>query len=305
MSRQWTTQNLPNMRGKVAIVTGGNTGLGFQSALALAQAGCKVIIACRNLDKGSDAVNKIVQSVPDADVVAQWLDLTDFASIKSFAISFMAVHEHLDVLLNNGGVVNLSELQHTKQGHEMHFATNHLGHFCLTGQLMPVITMTPDARVITVSSGGYKFGEIQFDDLDWRKRAYHRVKCYGDSKLANMLFFQYLHQQFSHYGVDARSLAVHPGLTASDRQQNQGVGGIISKIAASPIQCGVQPLLRACCDPDCHSGDFIGPKFGIRGRPVKTQITSAASNLITAQRLWDYSSEATRTYFDFKLKTQA
>lgn len=290
---------MPSLKGKIAIVTGGNTGLGLQSALLLAQSGCKVIIGCRNTKKGIIAKERVLRLAPDADIDVHQLDLIDSSSVWAFAHAFTHRYDHLDILLNNAGVVNLSQLSHTDQGHEMHFATNHLGHFLLTGCLLPVIKSTPGCRVVTVSSGGYKFGEIQFDDLDWRARPYHRVKSYSDSKLANILFFRQLHALFELNGIDAKSLAAHPGLTASERQQTHGIGGLVSKFAASPIESGVQPLLRACCDPRAESGDFIGPRFGIYGRPVKTKLTPMAFDLDLAKRLWVYSSEATKMKYAF------
>ena len=299
MINVWKVQDMPDLKGKVSVVTGGNAGLGFQSALALAQAGCKVVIGCRSNEKGVLAKEKILKLVPDADIENSLLDLTDFTSVRHFADAVIERHDRLDILLNNAGVVNLSELQHTELGHEMHFATNHLGHFLLTGCLLRIIKTTPGARVVTVSSGGYKFGEIRFDDLDWKKRPYHRIKSYGDSKLANMLFFRQLHKMFKSNGIDAHSIAAHPGLTASERQQTQGVGGMVSKWLASPMEEGVQPLLMACCAQEYQSGDFIGPKFGIRGRPVKERLKDTALNQEVAGELWDYSCQATEMYYQF------
>lgn len=299
MSCKWTTLDMPDLTGKVAIVTGGNAGLGFQSTMELAQAGCRVIIGCRSNKKGLLAKERLQHLVPNADIENLPLDLTDFSSVRQFAYTVLEQYDRLDILLNNAGVVNLSELQHTEQGHEMHFATNHLGHFLLTGCLLPLVKKTVGARVVTVSSGGYKFGEMRFDDLDWKIRPYHRMKSYGDSKLANMLFFRQLHNLFELNGINAQSLAAHPGLTASERQQTQGVGGLLSKWLACPIESGVQPLLRACCDPNCHSGDLIGPRFGIRGRPVKEQLKVTAMDQEVADKLWDYSSHVTEMVYPF------
>lgn len=299
MNQRSLKYELPNLAGKVAVVTGGNAGLGFESSLALAAAGCKIIIGCRSGEKGKLAKDRIVRLIDNADVEVEELNLISHMSIEKFAHAFLKRHQRLDILLNNAGVVNLPELQHTAQDHEMHFATNHLGHFSLTGHLLPAIKNTSGSRIVTVSSGGYKFGELRFDDLNWSKRPYHRVKSYGDSKLANMLFFQMLAQKFERYNIDALSLAAHPGLTASERQQTIGVGGIFSRYAASPIHCGVQPLLMACTCPTIESGDFTGPRFGIRGRPVKTKISALARDEVAAKKLWDYSIKATGCEFKF------
>jgi len=293
MSRNWTVGRLPEMKNIAAIVTGGNRGLGYQSALALAKAGCSVVIACRDEQKGSLSIEKIKAQVKGADVRCLPLDLTCQKSITMFAEQYRKLFNRLDILLNNAGVVNLSELRHTDTGDEMHFATNHLGHFALTGQLFDLIADTPLARVVTVTSGGYKFGEIRFDDIDWTKRPYHRVKSYGDSKLANLLFSRSLNQCFAAQNINAIALSAHPGLTASERQQSEGIGGPLSKLLASPISCGVQPLLRSCCDPTLTGGELIGPKFGIRGKPVSLKIASASYNDEMADALWAYSTKKT------------
>ncbi|WCE28373.1 SDR family NAD(P)-dependent oxidoreductase [Vibrio sp. SCSIO 43137] len=293
MSRIWTTGNLPEMKNRAAIVTGGNRGLGYESALALAKAGCSVVIACRDEQKGNHSVERIKAQVEGADVRCLPLDLTCQKSIAIFADQYRKLFSRLDILLNNAGVVNLSELRHTDTGDEMHLATNHLGHFSLTGQLVDLIANTPLARVVTVTSGGYKFGEIRFDDIDWTKRPYHRVKSYGDSKLANLLFSRSLNKLFLHHKIDAIALSAHPGLTASERQQSEGIGGPLSKLLASPLSCGVQPLLRSCCDPVLTGGELIGPKFGIRGKPVCQKITSASYNDEMADALWAYSVKKT------------
>ena len=299
MSRIWTTGNLPDMKNKVAIITGGNRGLGFESALALAKAGCSVVIACRDEQKGKISVENIKAEVEGADVFHFPLNLTCRNSIATFAEQYKSRFSRLDILLNNAGVVNLSELQHTELGDEMHFATNHLGHFSLTGQLLSLITATPGARVVTVTSGGYKFGEIRFDDIDWKNRPYHRVKSYGDSKLANLLFSRLLDRKFKEHNLDAIALSAHPGLTASERQQSEGIGGPLSKLLASPISCGVQPLLRACCDSELSGDELIGPKFGIRGKPIALKVSGKVKNDDLASALWAYSVKRTGVNYAF------
>lgn len=299
MTKCWSTSDISKLTDKIAIVTGGNTGLGFQSALELARARCHVIITGRDEGKGQDAVRKLIEQVPHAQVEFAILDLTNPDSIDQFACDYIERYHRLDILLNNAGVVNLEKLQRTPAGYEMHFATNHLGHFSLTGRLLPVIKNTPKARVVTVSSGGHKVGEINIEDIHWQTRSYNRIKAYGDSKLANLLFSQQLQRYFSKYNIDALSLSAHPGLTGTERQQSIGVGGVISKYLASSVDTGVLPQLRACCDDECRGGDYLGPRFGIRGAPVKANPDPKVSSIELAEKLWALSSDLTRIQYDF------
>ncbi|MCG7587608.1 oxidoreductase [Photobacterium sp. OFAV2-7] len=299
MTKCWSTSDISKLSDKLAIVTGGNTGLGFQSALELARAGCHVIITGRDERKGQDAVRKLIEQVPDAQLEFAILDLTNPDSIDQFACDYINQYHRLDILLNNAGVVNLEQLQRTPAGYEMHFATNHLGHFSLTGRLLPAIKNTPKARVVTVSSGGHKFGEINVEDIHWQTRQYNRVKAYGDSKLANLLFSQQLQRYFSKYSIDAFSLSAHPGLTGTERQQSIGVGGIVSKYLASSVETGVLPQLRACCDDECRGGDYLGPRFGIRGAPVKANPDPRVSSIELAEKLWELSSDLTGIQYNF------
>ena len=291
---------MPSLKGKVSIVTGGNIGLGYQSALELAKAGSRVVIACRDEQKAKQAIIKIVEICPKAKVSMIPLDLTNLSSIESFASLFSDQYDRLDILLNNAAVVNLSTLQHTELGHEMHFATNHLGHFALTGNLLPMIRSTANSRVVTISSGGHKFGTIDFGDLEWKARTYHRVKAYGDSKLANLLFCYQLQREFDKYQIDALSLAAHPGLTGTERQQNIGVGGLLSKWIASNVVHGVRSQLRACYDPNVKGGEYFGPKFGIRGKPTNIAPSKAAQSIVLAKKLWRYSTEVTGVNYEFE-----
>lgn len=296
--KRWTISDIPDLTGKTAIVTGGNAGLGFVSALELARKGAEVVIACRRSDAGADAIARIRSKVPEAKVSCVPLDLTDQNSITTFADTYKSGHDRLDILLNNAGVVSLETLRHTSEGHEMHMATNHYGTFVLTGHLFELLCQTPGARVVTVTSGGARYGEIDFDDMDWREREYAPVKAYGASKLANLLFMYALQSRFDAAGADALSVSAHPGLAATERQQSKsGLLGLLMKWMASSIETGVAPQLRAATDPNVSKRDFYGPRFGVRGPawnlPVKPELDKEL-----AEKLWRYTEELTGIRFN-------
>lgn len=286
---RWRIKDIPDLTGKVAIVTGGNAGLGLRSALELAKKGANVVIGCRRVDAGKEAVKTIQNAAPGAEIECIQLDLTDLESVYEFANAFNSKFDRLDILINNAAVVNAESLQHTKGGHEIHMATNHYGHFALAKRLFPRLVDTPNARVVTLSSGANRVGEIRFDDMDWRQREYDRVKSYGDSKLANLLFTAALQKRFEEAGSSALSVAAHPGLTATERQQTVGIGGWFTTAIASPVETGVAPQLRAATDPNVKKGEYYGPRFGLRGGPVPAQPKGKAVDAELAEELWQYT----------------
>lgn len=291
---RWTLLDIPDLTGRVAVVTGGNAGLGFRSVLELARKGARVVIACRSVDKGNAAASRIRSALPGAQLETVELDLTNPAGIARFADRVASRMDRLDILLNNAGVVSLESLQRTPAGQEMHMATNHYGHFLVTGHLFPLLAGTAGARVVTVTSGGYRFGTIDFDDLDWRKRPYHPVRSYGDSKLANLLFTRELQSRFDAEGATALSLAAHPGLTRTERQKSSGMGGMLSRLLASPVDVGVRPQLRAATDPAAGRLDFYGPRLGIYGAPRRISVVPGpATSDALAERLWRVTEEIT------------
>ncbi len=290
----WSTKNIPNLHNKIVVITGGNTGLGYQMSLELANKNAHVIIACRSIEKGKKAI-KNIQNTLNKSVSLETipLELTDINSIKKFAEVFLKRHKQLNILINNAGVVNLKEYQLTVTGLEMHMATNHFGHFALTGYLFPVLVNTPNARVVTMSSGAYRSGSIDFNDINWKKRPYHRGKSYGDSKLANLLFMQKLQEKFELYNASAMSLAAHPGLSATERQQTIGIGGWLSKILAQPVHMGALPALQAATDVKVKAKEYYGPKWFIRGFPTIEKLKPNALDMAKAERLWKLSEEIT------------
>lgn len=296
-SRNWTNEDIPNLNGKIVIVTGGNKGLGYKSVLELAKKSANVIIACRNVEEGLSAKTNIISEVPAAKVDVIPMDLTDQTSIRNFCEEFKQRYCQLDILLLNAGVVNLDSHQLTNDGQEMHMATNHLGHFALTGRLFDILKNTEHARVITVSSLAYKSGVINFDDFSWNMRKYDRFKAYGDSKLANLLFMTQLQKQFERAGSSALSVSAHPGLTGTERQQSIGIGGIFTRWIASPVSKGCLPQLLAATEPSVKANDFYGPKYRLLGPPKQQKLQSKFFNPEVAKKLWKYSEELTGVRF--------
>ena len=216
MTNKWTQNDIPDQQGKLIIVTGGNSGIGYEAALALAGRNAHVILAVRSVDKGEEAARQIRQRYPQAQVTVMELNLADLKSIRAFAESFLASHDRLDILINNAGVMALPARK-TVDGFEMQFGTNHLGHFALTGLLLPVLKKTPGSRVVTVSSGVHVSGDIHFDDLQWEKK-YDQWGAYAQSKLANLLFAYELQRRFAETGIKAISVSCHPGYAATNLQ---------------------------------------------------------------------------------------
>ncbi|MDI1447052.1 oxidoreductase [Polyangium sp. 6x1] len=293
----WKLSDIPDLSGKTAVVTGGNVGLGFKSALELARKGAEIVIGCRRLVSGEEAIGRIRQELPAAKLSCVALDLTNLASVAAFGAAYKERHVRLDILMNNAGVVNLETLQRTSDGHEMHMATNHYGHFALTAHLFGLLCRTRGARVVTLTSGSYRMGEIRLDDMDWRKRRYSR-RSYGDSKLANLLFMRSLQQRFDAAEADAISVAAHPGLTGTERQQSIGVGGMLAKWIASPVSVGVAPQLRAATDPGVRKCELYGPRYVIRGDAVANEIKGHGTDAALAERLWSFTEELTNCRFE-------
>jgi len=296
ISKCWSNGRLPDLRGKTALITGGNKGLGYQSAFELSKNGAKVIISCRDVEAGLRAKKKMMAEIPDAEIEVIPLDLTDLESVSRFSETVKQNYERLDILLCNAGVVNLESHQLTNNGDEMHMATNHLGHFALTGLLLPLIIATENSRVVVVSSLAYKSGAINFDDINWEDREYNRFKCYGDSKLANLLFVKHLNQFLRDKGASTIAVSAHPGLTGTERQQTIGIGGKLAKWIASPVEKGVRPQLLATIDPQAEPNSFYGPKYGLIGRPVKLKLNHL--DVEEATKLWKLSEKNTGVTFE-------
>src|SRR3954451_25170658 len=293
----WTFANLPDLTGRTAVVTGANTGLGYETATALAAKGAHVVLAVRNIEKGKAAADLIARAHPGASVDIQELDLTSLESIRSAADQLRSDHDSIDLLINNAGVM-FTPKSTTKDGFELQFGTNNLGHFALTNLLLDRVVAAPGSRVVTVSSVGHRFARngIRFDDLQW-DREYSRVGAYGQSKLANLMFTYELQRRLR--GTDTIAAAAHPGgsNTELDRTLPQWINvvGRPLMLLAQSADMGALPTLRAATDPGVLGGQYYGPDgFGEQRGYPKVVASSAASHDTEAQRrLWAVSEELT------------
>jgi NAD(P)-dependent dehydrogenase (short-subunit alcohol dehydrogenase family) len=296
---RWTFEDIPDQAGRTAIVTGANTGIGFETARMLSRKGADVVLACRNPDKGQAAVRAIRADNPSGTARFALLDLADLDSVAAFAEAFRAGNARLDLLVDNAGVM-VPPPTRTKQGFELQFGTNHLGHFALTAQLFPLLERTPGSRVVVVSSMTQNTALIDFDDLDWTRRRYHAGKAYGQSKLANMLFALELHRRTG--TGHPRVTAAHPGWTATDLGRTAGaLARFVSPLVGMKPHDGALPTLRAATDPDAESGSYWGPAhfFELKGPPARARISTRAKDTAVAERLWDDSEKLTGVTFAF------
>jgi len=294
---KWTTARIPDQTGRVAIVTGANTGLGLETAKALAAKGAHVVLAVRNLDKGKAAVDWIARSAPTADLELQQLDLGSLASVRAAADDLKGKFDRIDLLINNAGVM-WPPRQTTEDGFELQFGTNHLGHFALTGLLLDRMLTVPGSRVVTVSSQGHRIlAAIHFDDLQWERR-YNRVAAYGQSKLANLLFTYELQRRLT--GHQTTALAAHPG--ASNTELARHLPGALERLVtplAQDAALGALPTLRAATDPGALGGQYFGPD-GIgetRGYPKVVASSAQSHDADLQRRLWAVSEELTGVTF--------
>ena len=300
--KAWTFDDIPDQSGRTAIVTGANTGIGLETARMLAKKGASVVLACRNPEKGEAALAKILAERPAGTATLSALDLSDLESVSAFATAFASKHERLDLLINNAGVM-VPPLGRTRQGFELQFGTNHLGHFALAGRLLPLVQKTPGARVVVVSSTAQNFGRIDFDDLNWERRSYSAWRAYCQSKLANTMFALELARRLAAAGSDGRATSAHPGWTATDLQRNAGAARFFNPLIAMKPEGGALTTLRAATDPAAESGSYWGPSgwFELTGSPAPARISKAAKDEAAAARLWEISETLTGFSFSFSL----
>jgi NAD(P)-dependent dehydrogenase (short-subunit alcohol dehydrogenase family) len=303
----WEPSQIPDQTGKVVLVTGANSGIGFEATRGLARAGAHVVLACRDLDKARAAEARIRAEQPDARLELLALDLADLAAVRVAAEHFASAHDRLDVLCNNAGVMAIPRRE-SVDGFEMQLAVNHLGHFALTGLLLGTMLRTPAARVVTVSSSAHRIGRIHFEDLDGA-RHYQKWVAYGQSKLANLLFAYELQRRLTAAGASAISVACHPGYAATNLQH---VGPALTgarvramfyragnALLAQSAEQGAWPTLYAATAPDVSPGDYLGPSgLGeLFGKPKHVHSSSASHDTELARRLWQVS--VTRTGVDY------
>jgi hypothetical protein len=305
----WSVADIPDLSGRTVVITGANSGLGFEAATALAGAGAHVVLACRDQVKGRAAEAEIRARHPRASTTLMPLDLSSLADVRRFAEATLAACPRIDVLMNNAGVMALPYRQ-TADGFEMQFGTNHLGHFALTGLLLGRLRATPGARVVTVSSGAHRMGRIRFDDPHWQQ-GYRKWGAYGQSKLANLLFAYELQRRLAAAGSDVISVAAHPGYAATNLQaagpRMQGspllerLMDLGNTLFAQGAGMGALPQLYAAVAPGVRGGDYIGPDgLGeLWGHPRTVTSNRRSRDVEAARRLWALSEQLTGVAFRF------
>jgi NAD(P)-dependent dehydrogenase (short-subunit alcohol dehydrogenase family) len=301
-SQRWTAASVPSQQGRTAVITGGNTGLGFEAARVLAEHGAAVVLACRDLGKAADAAARIRSRAPQADIGTVRLDLASQASVREAAAQLRAEHPRIDLLLNNAGGVN-PRYQRTEDGFERTLATNHLGPFALTGLVLDQLLAAPGSRVVTVSSIGHRRGVINFDDLQ-AERGYRFQPAYFQSKLANLMFSYELQRRLSAAGAATIAVAAHPGNARTEFGRDMPR---VTQIVLSPRlraltwwllqspQVGGLATVRAATDPAARGGDYYGPpgRAQFTGYPARVEPAARAHDAAAQQRLWRESERLT------------
>ena len=306
MSAKWTAADVPDQSGRVAVITGANTGIGYEAAAVLAGKGAQVVLAVRTPDKGRAAARRIEETYPGAAVCLQQLDLTSLASVRAAADDLRAVYPKIDLLINNAGVMTTPKAT-TEDGFELQLGTNHFGHFALTGLLLDHMLEVEGSRVVTVSSNAHRAGSIDFDDLQ-SERSYNRMRAYGQAKLANLMFTYELDRRLllaaSSRGAQTIAVAAHPGSSNTELARNlpgmvrrpvRLMWGLVSQDAAM----GALPTLRAATDPAVRGGQYYGPDgIGqLRGHPKVVHSNDKSHDVAVQQRLWTVSEELTGVEF--------
>jgi NAD(P)-dependent dehydrogenase (short-subunit alcohol dehydrogenase family) len=306
MASKWTAQDIPDQSGRLAVVTGANSGLGKSTARELGRAGATVIIAVRNTDKGEQAAADIRREVPSADISVQQLDLADLGSVRSFAQRVTGERERLDLLVNNAGVM-APPRRLTVDGFESQIGTNHLGHFALTGLLLQTLLAAGAPRVVTISSPAHRMGKIRLHDLQY-EHGYNNWLAYGQSKLANLMFCFELARRATAAGAALVSVAAHPGYAATNLQfagpakfYERAVMAIGNKVIAQSAAMGALPSLYAATVPDLPNGSFVGPDGFMeqRGHPHVVSAAAKAYDREAWTRLWELSEQLTGVTYEF------
>ncbi|MBH0110194.1 SDR family NAD(P)-dependent oxidoreductase [Salinibacterium sp. NG22] len=301
----WTESEIGDLTGTVAIVTGANSGLGFETSRALLQAGAHVVMTMRSAEKADAAKQALLDDLGAVSLETMLLDLADLESIRRFSEMFHGKHSRLDLLVNNAGIM-MTDAQLTIDGFESQLGTNHLGHFALTGHLMDLIESTPAARVVSLSSLAHRWGFMEFGNLMFHNGSYTPRAAYGRSKLANLLFAYELQRRFDAAGVDAISVAAHPGTAGTgladhlfNRWYLRPLKALVFLGLQTPKQ-GARPSLRAATDPTAQGADFFGPsgRNQHRGAPVRVESTAASHSQVDAAKLWAESERLTGVNYE-------
>jgi NAD(P)-dependent dehydrogenase (short-subunit alcohol dehydrogenase family) len=295
MPQKWTLAQMPRLDDKLAVVTGANRGLGLEITAGLAAAGATVVMACRDARKAEAAAAEVRRRVPGARLEIMPLDLADLASVRDFAQQFQARHTRLDILCNNGSAI-LAPPGRTRDGFETHIGTNHLGHFALTGLLLPTLQATPGARVVNTSSMAHRMTKgLKLDDLHFEHRPYKDMDAYGQSKLAVLMYAFELDRRLRKAGSNIAATAAHPGWSNTNPDQGNAVLRFFNGLMAQPAAMGALPSLYAAAAGDVQGGDFIGPGGlkELRGYPAPAGSSDEARDAALAARLWQRSEELT------------
>ena len=314
MTSSWTKDQIPDCTDKTILVTGANSGLGFEATKAFAAKGATVIMACRSIDRGQQAATDIRDSIGNAGSIlnVRQCDLASLDSVGSFATGIKQDYDALDILCNNAGVMAIPR-QETEDGFEKQLGVNHLGHFAVTGHLLELlIENESESRIVTHSSGAHESGEIDFADLH-RKESYGKWEAYGQSKLANLLFAYELQRRLEEAGItETVSVACHPGYAATNLQYRgpkqegsklrMGLMKVANTIFGQSARKGTFPLLYASVAPDVQGGDYYGPGgfMNMRGDPEKKSSNDASYDETDAMRLWEKSEELTEVEYKFR-----
>jgi hypothetical protein len=306
----WTVDGMPDMAGETVVVTGANSGLGYEATKAFVRAGAAVVMACRSTDRGDDARRRIERRYPDASLAVSEVDLANLESVRTFAERFDDEHDELHVLCNNAGIMAVPRSE-TTDGFETQFGVNHLGHFALTELLLDHLRETDgETRVVTQSSSAHRMGRIDFGDLHG-ERSYGKWRAYGQSKLANLLFAYELDRRLRRAGSETISVACHPGYAATDLQatgprqegakRRERLMGLLNRIVAQSAEMGALPMLYAATAKDVDGGDYIGPGgfMESRGHPTHVSSNERSHSHDVATRLWTVSEELTGVDYEF------
>lgn len=296
-SNQWNASQITDQSGRIAIITGSNSGIGFEAAKELAAKGATVVLAVRNQQKGDAALTKIQSEHPNAKLHVRIIDMASLKSVAAFSDKFLKEHDRLDLLINNAGIM-IPPYSKTEDGFESQMGTNHMGHFALTAQLFPLLEKTDGSRIVNVSSGAHNMGNLDFDDLSWENRKYVAWKAYGDTKIANLYFTYELDRRLKARGSQVKATVAHPGWSATELQKSFMLK-FLNVLFAQSQQMGALPTLLAAVDPNAAGGEYYGPS-GIgqqRGYPKKVNSNPLSKDTDIAQRLWAVSEELTSTPF--------
>ncbi len=291
--KNWNIDDIPGLDNRLFIVTGANSGIGFEQVKALAAKNAQVVMACRNRDKANDAMQAILAELPEARLEVMHLDLADLSSVRAFADAFREKYDHLDVLINNAGVM-VPPFGKTKDGFELQFGSNHLGHFALTACLLDLLEASEQGRVVNLSSMAHKFGKIDFDNLN-AENGYSPSKAYAQSKLANLLFTYELERRLARKGSKVRAFAAHPGWSATNLQNTTPLLKLLNPVFAQSAEAGALPALRAATQTKIESGTYWGPSgfLEMKGSPVEVPSNVRSHNEEDANRLWAISEQLT------------